>query len=466
MKTEQAAPIRYEEFAAEAPNWVTNSALLWERRRLFARIAVIGLVVSLVVVFLIPKRYESTARIMPPENSGAGTAMMAALAGRGMSELSGLGSLAGALLGTRTTGPLYVDLLRSDTVSGHLIDRFQLQQVYGKRYRIDTAKKLARRTTITEDKKSGVIAITVEDPDPRRARDLAQAYLDELNLLVNRTNTSSAHQERVFIEHRLADARNDLERAQRDMSDFSSTHTTIDIKEQTRATVEAAARLQAQMIFEQSELNSLKQIYGDGNVRVRAARARMASLQQELAKMSGSSAPLQDDAPTDADSTPSLDSSSTLYPSLRQLPRLAVPYADIYRRVRVQETVFEMLTQQYEIARIQEAKEIPVVRVIDSPGIPEKKSFPPRTLFTLLLTFVSVAAAAAWIVCRHRWEQVHSEDPRKVLGLRIADDLRDHLIPMRFGSWRHRDVSSTRHQDSLERTGQGTPRSPAAEGES
>jgi uncharacterized protein involved in exopolysaccharide biosynthesis len=421
MQTQQVAPIRYEEFA---PNWVANSALLWDHRRLLARIAVIGLFVSLVVVFLIPKRYESTARIMPPENSGAGTAIMAALAGRGMSELGGLGTLAGTLLGARTSGPLYVDLLRSDTVSGHLIDRFQLQQVYGKRYRVDAAKKLARRTIITEDKKSGVIAVTVEDPDPRRARDLAQGYLDELNLLVNRTNTSSAHQERVFIERRLADARDDLERAQRDMSDFSSTHTTIDIKEQTRATVEAAVKLQAQLIFEQSELNSLKQIYGDGNVRVRAARARMASLQQELAKMSGSSAPLQDDAPANTDSTPSLDSNSTLYPPLRQLPRLAVPYADIYRRVRVQETVFEMLTQQYEIARIQEAKEIPVVRVIDSPGIPEKKSFPPRTLFTLMLTVLTIAIAALAILLRHRWELVHAEDPRKALGRRIASDLR------------------------------------------
>jgi hypothetical protein len=86
-----------------------------------------------------------------------------------------------------------------------------------------------------------------------------------------------------------------------------------------------------------------------------------------------------------------------------------------------------MLTQQYEIARIQEAKEIPVVRVIDAPAIAEKKSFPPRALFTLLLALLSVSVAAAWIVIRHRWEQVHPEDPRKVLSLRIADDFRSAL---------------------------------------
>ena len=424
MQTEQVAPIRFEELEVEAPNWVANSALLWDRRRLLLRIAAISLVLSLAFVFLIPKRYESTARIMPPENSNASGALFAALAGRGMSELGGLSTLAGSLLGARTSGPLYVDLLRSGTVSGSLLDKFQLQQVYGKLYRIDAAKKLARRTSITEDKRSGVITITVEDPDPRRARDLAQGYLDELNLLVNRTNTSSAHQERVFIERRLAGAKDDLERAQKDMSEFASTHTTIDIKEQTRATVEAAARMQAQLIVEQSELDSLRQVYGDENVRVRSARVRMADLQRELTKLSGTSAPLPADDSQEDTSSPALDKASAIYPPLRQIPRLAVPYADIYRRIRVEETVFEMLTQQYEIARIQEAKEIPVVRVIDSPGIAEKKSFPPRALFTLLLTLLSVSVAAASIVIRRRWRNLDPEDPRKALSQRIADDLR------------------------------------------
>jgi capsule polysaccharide export protein KpsE/RkpR len=427
MQTEEIAPIRYEELEAEAPNWVANSALLWDHRRLLLRVAAVALALSLAVVFLIPKSYDSTARIMPPENSGAGTALFAALAGRGMGDLGGLSTIAGSLLGAHTSGPLYVDLLRSATVSGDLIDRFQLQQVYGKRYRVDTAKKLARRTSVTEDKRSGVISITVEDPDPRRARDIAQGYLDELNLLVNRTNTSSAHQERVFIERRLAGAKDDLERAQKDMSEFASTHTTIDIKEQTRATVEAAAHLEAQIIVEQSQLDSLRQVYGDENVRVRSERVRIADLKRELEKISGTSAPLPSDDNPDTESSASLDRTSAIYPPLRQIPRLAVPYADIYRRVRVQETVFEMLTQQYEIARIQEAKEIPVVRVIDSPGVAEKKSFPPRALFALLLTLLSVAVAAVSILFRHRWEQVNAGDPRKTLSRRIARDLRSAL---------------------------------------
>ena len=177
-------------------------------------------------------------------------------------------------------------------MSGHLIDRFNLQHVYHKRYRIDAAKHLARCTKITEDKKSGVITIEVEDTDRVRARDLAQGYLDELNNLVMRTNTSAAHRQRVFIEQRLHKVEADLEQAQLDLSEFSSKNSAIDIKEQTRAMVDAGARVQAELLLEQSGLESLRQIYGDGNVRVRETEARIASLKAELAKMTGSSAPL------------------------------------------------------------------------------------------------------------------------------------------------------------------------------
>jgi capsule polysaccharide export protein KpsE/RkpR len=437
MQTHQLMAEEYRA-SGSSPNWVTNASVLWAHRRILGRTAVVSLLLSLVIAFVIPKRYESTARIMPPETSGAGTALLAAIAGR--TELGGLTSLAGSLLGAHTTGPLFVDLLRSASVSNDLIDRFQLQQIYDKRYRIDTAKRLARRTSVVEDKRSGVISITVEDSDPHRARDLAQAYLDELNLLVNRTNTSSARQERIFIEQRVNGAQADLEKAQRDMSEFASTHTAIDMKEQTRATVDAAAKLEGQVIFEQSELDSLKQVYGDENVRVRSARARVSELQHQLQSISGTSAPLEDDASSHPETATTTDQTMADYPSLRQLPRLAVPYADIYRRVRIEETLYGMLRQQYELARIQEAKDIPVVRVIDVPGIPEKKSFPPRTILCILLTAFSIVCAAITILARHRWQGMQATDERKILGETIAETIRDHVIRARSAVWRHSNV--------------------------
>lgn len=143
--------------------------------------------------------------------------------------------------------------------------------------------------------------------------------------------------------------------------------------------------------------------------------------------MTGSSAPLASgDAGVDH-ATPDAKDSGELYPPLRQLPRLAVPYADLYRRVKVQETVFELLTQQYEMARIEEAKDVPAVNVIDPPGVPEKKSFPPRLLLTLLLTVLSFAGAATLILMRERWSRVGPGDPRKRLAVEVVSVLRKRI---------------------------------------
>ena len=409
------------------PTWAIRAMLLWKHRRKLARVTVISLLVSLAIAFSIPKEYKSTTSIMPPEQGGSTAMLLSALTGHA-GGLGALGGLASGLLGAHTSTALFTSMLESGTVRGHIIDRFDLQHVYHKRYRIDTAKHLARCTKITEDKKSGVLTIAVEDKDRVRARDMAQAYLDELNKLVMQTNTSTAHLERVFVEHRLHQVQGDLENAELQLSQFSSKSSAIDIKEQTRAMVDAGARVQAELLVEQSGLESLRQIYGDGNVRVRETQARIASLQGELSKMTGSSAPLTAEAIHD-DNTNSVggDDKGELYPPLRQLPRLAVPYTDLYRRVKVQETVFELLTQQYEMARIDEAKDIPVVSVIDPPGIPEKKSFPPHLLITLLLTFLSFASASALILMRDHWEKVDPSDPRKMLAAEVMPVLRRRI---------------------------------------
>ncbi len=416
--------------ATSEPHWAVRTMLLWKHRRMLAKVTAISLVASLGIAFTLPKQYKSTASIMPPDQQNTSAMMLAALASHA-SGLGSLGSLAGGLLGGHTSTALFIELLRSGTVSDHLIDRFDLQHVFHKRYRIDTAKHLAHCTKITEEKKSGVITIEVEDTDRVLARDLAQGYLDELNNLVERTNTSAAHRQRVFIEQRLHKVQADLEQAQLDFSEFSSKNSTIDIKEQTRAMVDAGARVQAELLLAQSGLQSLRQVYGDGNVRIHETEARIESLKAELAKMTGSSAPLPADetSNSDGDSADGKNNDS-LYPPLRQLPRLAVPYADLYRRVRVQETLYELLTQQFEMARIEEAKDVPSVSVIDAPGIAEKKSFPPRLLVSILLTLFSFACASALILVREYWSTVAADDPRKALASEVSPVFRRRILSL------------------------------------
>jgi capsule polysaccharide export protein KpsE/RkpR len=389
--------------------WAANAALLWANRQLLLRVTLAACVSSIIVAFLIPKQYDSTTRIMPPEQSAGSAAMLAALIGRSQVPGGGLASVAGSLLGGRSNGALFVDLLRSGTVSGHLIERFHLQSVYRKRYVEDTAKKLASKTAISEDARSGVITITVEDRDRGRARGMAQAYVDELNALVAQVDTSAAHRERVFIEQRLREVGRDLEQAQVEMSEFSTKNGAIDIKEQTRAMVDADARLEGQLTASESELNSLEEFYGTENVRVRAAEARVATLRHELDRESNGTA----GDSSDPDS----------YPALRQLPALAVPWADLYRRVRIEETVDEMLSAQYESARIEEARSLPTVRVIDPAGWPEKKSSPHRAIIVLVSSAAGFVFGSLFLLVRRWWSALDESDERKRLGREIAEPL-------------------------------------------
>jgi len=381
--------------------------MVWDHRRLLYQTALYALIVSTIIAFLIPRRFESTVSIMPPRDAmGDSGLMLAALAGK---TSPGLGAMAGNLLGTKSTGALFVDLLRSRTVQDHVVDRFDLQHVYWARYKQDARRILNLRTDVAEDRKSGVISLIVTDGSPQRARDLAQGYVEELDRLVSQVSTSSARRERMFIEQRLASVKADLEDAEKQFSAFASKNTALDIKEQTRAMVESAALLQGQMIAAQSELQSLEQIYTANNVRVRALRARVDELKRQLQQLGGTDSSLLSDA----------TSSAELYPSIRKLPLLGVQWADLYRRMKVQETVFDLLTQQYEIARIQEAKEVPTVNVIDPANVPEKKSFPPRLLIILVLTTVSFALTAIWVIGSAQWREVDPRDPRKRLAQRV-----------------------------------------------
>jgi uncharacterized protein involved in exopolysaccharide biosynthesis len=220
---------------------------------------------------------------------------------------------------------------------------------------------------------------------------------------------SSARRERIFLEGRLKSVRQDLEASEKAFSEFASKNTAIDIKEQGKAMVEAAAILQGQLIAARSELEGLRQIFADSNVRVRTLQARVAELENQLRKVGGEKDGALGDA-TQGDS---------LYPSIRQLPLLGVPYADLYRETRVQEAVFETLIKECELARVQEAKEIPTVKVLDPANLPERKSFPPRRLIVMLGTALALSCGVAWVFGRTGWEQTDPADPRKVLAQEI-----------------------------------------------
>jgi capsule polysaccharide export protein KpsE/RkpR len=406
---EEVGKAQFDATAAD-PGSVAHLRVLWDGRRFIAKMALIGLMSGVLVAFLLPKRYTSTAKLMPPDGqSSSGMAMLGALSGK----VGGLAGVAGDLLGGGGSGPLFIGILQSQTVQERLVQRFDLKRVYGDRLDEDARKDLAERTGVGEDRKSGIISISVDDRDPHRAAAIAQAYVEELNRLSAELSTSAAHRQRVFLEERLKAVKLDLDQAAVDFSQFSSKNSAIDIKEQGRAMVEAAAQLQGELIAAESEKKGLEAIYASGNPRVRAIDARVMELRKQLEKLGGEG--------------DGLAAPAALYPSIRQLPLLGVQYADLYRRTKIQETVFEALTQQYELAKVQEAKETPAIKVLDPARVPERRSFPPRTNITIMFASFGFAAGVFWLIVRSRWEQTDALDPRKVFVEEVLHTVQGHM---------------------------------------
>jgi len=317
-------------------------------------------------------------------------------------------------------------------VQDRLVQKFDLRTHYHKKYYQDARKKLDRMTDLEEDKKSGIITLSVVDWDAQFAAMLARSYIEEMNRVAADLNTSAAHHEREFLEERLKGVQEDLDSAQKQFSQFASKNTTIDLQAQSKAMIEAGATLTGELAAAETELEGLRQIYANGNVRVRAVQARIGELHRQLEKLGGSSA-----TPSPAAESAGGANQNALYPPIRELPILGVPYADLYRRVKVQEAVFETLTQEYELAKVEEAKETPSVEILDPADLPEKKSFPPRVAITLFGAMLACVAGSFWVLGAVRWRTIDPQHPGKRLVLEV--------------------LRSVAHGTFLSKNGTGTP---------
>jgi len=381
--------------------WIDAVYQLWLQRRRIARWAALALLLSAPVAWHYPK-YESTAQIMPPDS---GSSSLASIVPAAISKSPGLMGLAGDLMGVKSTSAVFARVLQSRTVLDHLIDRFDLRKKYRLSTWEDTRKKLVSRTVIVEDKKSGVITISFQDHDPDLAAAITNAYVEELGSVLANVSTSAARRERIFIEQRLADENKSLQDAEQQFSQFASTNMALDVPEQTKVTVEAAARLQGELIATKAQLEALKQTYTEENIRVKSAQAHVNELERALGRInSGRAVGVQDP--------------SNPYPSVKNLPLLGAKWSDLYRNTKIRETVVELLTQQYEMARIQEAKEIPSPKVLDPASKPERR----RPSWLLILaggTFLGACMACFGYFLRNWWERWDQDDPRRMLIVQV-----------------------------------------------
>jgi uncharacterized protein involved in exopolysaccharide biosynthesis len=381
--------------------------LLWRERRYLFRCTLWALVIVTVIAFLLPNHYTATTRLMPPDYGGGSTMAMTlpALSEQGGGGGVGIMGMASRLLGMNTSGELLIGVIQSQSVQDRVIKKLNLMQVYSDKYIEDGRKDLASHTSLTSDPKTGMIIISVTDRMPARASEIANAYVAELNQALAEVNTSSAHRERVFLEQRLLQIKDQSEADAKEFALFASQNGAVDIPDQAKSMVAAGAELQSQLIVAQAELKGLQQIYTINNARVRSAKARVDELQSQVNRFGGKNV---------NPATDSLLNHDELYPSVRQLPLLGVKYLDLYRRSKVDDAVFELLTKEYEIAKIQEAREVPAAQVLDPALVPGKKSSPHRLLIMLAGLLMGFALACAYLVLGLVWQSTEDSDPRKL----------------------------------------------------
>jgi uncharacterized protein involved in exopolysaccharide biosynthesis len=393
--------------------------MVWEQRGFVLKTTLVAAVAAAVLSLVMPKSYQSTTRLMPAAKGQNTLATLGKVLGDNLS------ALASEAAGMQSSGALVMQVLRSRTVQDHLIERFDLR--HGG-LMMNARAQLEAATEISEDRRSGVVTVAVTARSPDLAQKLARGYVEELNLLMAQLDTSAAHRERVFIEERLHEVKSDLDRNSLQLSQFSSANRTLDLKDQGKSMVEAMARLQGELIAAQSELQGIREIYGPENARVRAAEARVAELDGKLKDMQGGG------------------TGDLGYPSIRTLPQVGLQYTELYRNVTIQEAVFENLTKQWELAKVEEARDLPSVRVLDEADKPERKSRPKRTLMVLAGMLLGLSFATGYVLLADVWRRAPDSAPLKRLAGRLQ---RDVLADLSRVPWLGRRVSRAKFQPDL-----------------
>lgn len=374
-----------------------------ESRRLILRVVAIGAAVGAVVAFLLPVRYEAKIVLLPPaQNTSLGTTLLGQLSSGSLGGLGSLASLAGGSLGLKNPADMYVSLLTSRTVEDGMIQRFGLMQEYHNKRMSDARKELEHRTTVIAGAKDGLIRLSIEDPDPNRSAELANGYIEEFRKLSESLAITEAARRRLFFSQQLEQAKDHLAAAENAMTQVQRTTGVLQMDSQARALIESAAVLRAQVAAKQVQIEGMRSFAAENNPELILAKQELAALQAQLAKVAGSDQ----------------DPGSDINLSKGRVTEAGMEYLRRYRDLKYQETVYELLAKEFEIAKLDEAREGSMVQVVDAAVPPDRRSFPPRTLILLGATVFSFFASLFYLSLRQRF-RIASELPENRQRLRL-----------------------------------------------
>lgn len=331
-------------------------------------ITLLAFILSIVISLLLPNKYSSEALILPPQqdNSLAGL-MFGAMGG-------GLGGLAGDLLGKGSLADMYASVLKSDRMSDAIIDRFKLMEVYDVAYRTEMYNVIDQLVSISVGKKDGIISITVVDRNPQLAADIANAYVDELGKLTVELNMTGGSKNRQYLEKRLVLSRADLAKAEEEIKKFQTKNKTIDVTEQAKASITGIAGLQAQLTLLDIQLAGLRRRLTENSQEVKDTKAAITRIKANITQLEGN------------------DKGGTI-PNVGTIPVMGQEYIRLMREFKIQETLVELLTKQYELAKLSEQKDVSNVQVLQSARPSDKKYKPKRSVIVIIATFFGFVGA-------------------------------------------------------------------------
>ena len=353
---------------------VDYASTVWRRRWMIATLGVVALVIAFVITMLLPKTYDSVATVLAPKEGAAGGLLPGLTASSGL-----LQQVVGLSLPSLTPNrDLLISVLRSRTIADSVVTKFDLQQRYRERYREDAINRLRRMTAVSLTKE-GVIAVRVEDTDAARAAEMANYYVDLLDRLVAQYSRGEAGRQRGFLTSQLASAKTDLDTAEEELRRFQEKNRAIVLQEQTKGAIEAAARLKGEIIAAEVQLQAMRNFATEANPEIVQLRRRIDEMKRQLGQMQygDGSAP-----------TPNAGRRDFSVP-FAKVPEVGLELARLTREVRIQETLVTLLTQQGEQARLVEAKDVPVVQVLDR-AVPSERPIRPRVAVNMA---VSVAGS-------------------------------------------------------------------------
>ncbi|MEI6051143.1 MAG: GNVR domain-containing protein [Opitutaceae bacterium] len=356
-------------------------------------------VLTVLYTLTMPKIFTAKTVILPPQQSGSSASMM-------LAQLGGLAGAAGGALGIKNPSDTYVGMMKSHTVADHLIDTFKLKSYYQAKTLTATREALAVSTVVTSGK-DGFITIEFSDKDPKLATSIANAYVVELDHFNQTLAVTEAAQRRLFFEKQLMKAKEELANAEVALKQTQEKSGLVQLDAQGLAVIKSVADLRAQIAAKEVQLSGMRAFATAQNPDYRQAQELLAGLRAQLAK---------------AERDTAEGNGSVLLP-MKKLPESGLEYVRKMREVKYHETLFELLSKQLEMAKLDEAKQSAIIQVVDRAEPPELKSKPKRASIVIIATLMAFFLSVLIAFVREAMANA-SQDPEQAMRMGL---LRQYL---------------------------------------